>query len=129
MEKYIYRAKLDRIIDGDTVYALIDVGFDIWFKKRIRFKGIDTWESRTRNLEEKKMGLAAKKRLEELLMNVSSKPGYFRVRSFGLGKYGRVLGELFIMDESGVQWNINDTLINEGHAYVYEGGKKKVFTK
>jgi len=129
MEKYIYRAKLDRIIDGDTVDALIDVGFDIWFKKRIRFKGIDTWESRTRNLEEKKMGLAAKKRLEELLMNVSSKPGYFRVRSFGLGKYGRVLGELFIMDESGVQWNINDTLINEGHAYVYEGGKKKVFTK
>ena len=129
MEKYIYRAKLDRIIDGDTVDALIDVGFDIWFKKRIRFKGIDTWESRTRNLEEKKMGLAAKKRLEELLMNVSSKPGYFRVRSFGLGKYGRVLGELFIMDESGVQRNINDTLINEGHAYVYEGGKKKVFTK
>ena len=129
MEKYIYRAKLERIIDGDTVDALIDVGFDIWFKKRIRFKGIDTWESRTRNLEEKKMGLAAKKRLEELLMNVSSKPGYFRVRSFGLGKYGRVLGELFIMDESGVQWNINDTLINEGHAYVYEGGKKKVFTK
>jgi|TARA_Y100000361_G_C11039072_1_gene278922 micrococcal nuclease len=129
MEKYIYRAKLERIIDGDTVDALIDVGFDIWFKKRIRFKGIDTWESRTRNLEEKKMGLAAKKRLEELLMNVSSKPGYFRVRSYGLGKYGRVLGELFIMDESGVQWNINDTLINEGHAYVYEGGKKKVFTK
>ena len=129
MEKYIYRAKLERIIDGDTEDALIDVGFDIWFKKRIRFKGIDTWESRTRNLEEKKMGLAAKKRLEELLMNVSSKPGYFRVRSYGLGKYGRVLGELFIMDESGVQWNINDTLINEGHAYVYEGGKKKVFTK
>jgi len=129
MEKYIYRAKLERIIDGDTVDALIDVGFDIWFKKRIRFKGIDTWESRTRNLEEKKMGLAAKKRLEELLMNVSSKPGYFRIKSYGLGKYGRVLGELFIMDESGVQWNINDTLINEGHAYVYEGGKKKVFTK
>ena len=129
MEKYIYRAKLDRIIDGDTVDALIDVGFDIWFKKRIRFKGIDTWESRTRNLEEKKLGLAAKKRLEELLMNVSSKPGYFRIKSYGLGKYGRVLGELFIMDESGVQWNINDTLITEGHAYVYEGGKKKVFTK
>ena len=129
MEKYIYRAKLDRIIDGDTVDALIDVGFDIWFKKRIRFKGIDTWESRTRNLDEKKKGLAAKKRLEELLLEVSSKPGYFRIRSYGLGKYGRVLGEIFIMDESGVQWNINDTLITEGHAYVYEGGKKKVFTK
>lgn len=129
MEKYIYRAKLDRIIDGDTVDALIDVGFDIWFKKRIRFKGIDTWESRTRNLDEKKLGLAAKKRLEELLMTVSSKPGYFRVKSYGLGKYGRVLGEIFIMDEAGVQWNINDTLITEGHAYVYEGGTKKVFSK
>ena len=129
MEKYIYRAKLDRIIDGDTVDALIDVGFDIWFKKRIRFKGIDTWESRTRNLDEKKKGLAAKKRLEELLLEVSSKPGYFRIRSYGLGKYGRVLGEIFIMDEAGVQWNINDTLITEGHAYVYEGGKKKIFTK
>ena len=45
------------------------------------------------------------------------------------GKYGRVLGEIFIMDEAGVQWNINDTLITEGHAYVYEGGKKKIFTK
>ena len=129
MEKYIYRAKLDRIIDGDTVDALIDVGFDIWFKKRIRFKGIDTLESRTRNLDEKKKGLEAKKRLEELLLEVSSKPGYFRIRSFGLGKYGRVLGEIYIMDKDGVQWNINDTLINEGHAYVYEGGKKKVFTK
>jgi len=129
MEKYIYRAKLDRIIDGDTVDALIDVGFDIWFKKRIRFKGIDTWESRTRNLDEKKKGLAAKKRLEELLLEVSSKPGYFRIRSYGLGKYGRVLGEIFIMDEAGVQWNINDTLITEGHAYIYDGGKKKVFTK
>ena len=129
MEKYIYRAKLDRVIDGDTVDALIDVGFDIWFKKRIRFKGIDTWESRTRNLDEKKKGLAAKKRLEELLLEVSSKPGYFRIRSYGLGKYGRVLGEIFIMDEAGVQWNINDTLITEGHAYVYEGGKKKIFTK
>jgi micrococcal nuclease len=129
MEKYIYRAKLDRIIDGDTVDALIDVGFDIWFKKRIRFKGIDTWESRTRNLDEKKKGLAAKKRLEELLLEVSSKPGFFRIKSYGLGKYGRVLGEIFIMDEAGVQWNINDTLITEGHAYIYEGGKKKIFTK
>ena len=129
MEKYIYRAKLDMIIDGDTVDALIDVGFDIWFKKRIRFKGIDTWESRTRNLDEKKKGLAAKKRLEELLLEVSSKPGFFRIKSYGLGKYGRVLGEIFIMDEAGVQWNINDTLITEGHAYVYEGGKKKIFTK
>ena len=128
MEKYIYRAKLDRVVDGDTVDALIDVGFDIWFKKRIRFKGLDTWESSTRNLEEKKKGLAAKARTKELLEKISSKSGYFRLKSYGLGKYGRVLGELFIMDKEGKQWNINKTLINEGHAYVYEGGTKKRFT-
>lgn len=128
MEKYIYRAKLDRVVDGDTVDALIDVGFDIWFKKRIRFKGVDTWESRTRNLEEKALGLKAKARTKELLEKVSSKSGYFRLKSYGLGKYGRVLGELFIMDADGKQWNINKTLIAEGHAYVYDGGTKKVFT-
>ena len=128
MEKYIYRAKLDRVVDGDTVDALIDVGFDIWFKKRIRFKGVDTWESRTRNLEEKALGLKAKARTKELLEKVSSKSGYFRLKSYGLGKYGRVLGELFIMDVDGKQWNINETLITEGHAYVYDGGTKKVFT-
>ena len=128
MEKYIYKAKLDRVVDGDTVDALIDVGFDIWFKKRIRFKGLDTWESRTRNLEEKALGLKAKARTKELLEKVSSKSGYFRIKSYGLGKYGRVLAEVFIMDKDGKQWNVNETLISEGHAYVYDGGKKKVFT-
>jgi len=128
MDKYIYRAKLDRVVDGDTVDALIDVGFDIWFKKRIRFMGLDTWESRTRDLEEKKLGKLAKERTRQLLEDVSSKSGYFRLKSHGLGKYGRVLGELFIMDADGKQWNVNKTLIAEGHAYVYDGGKKKVFT-
>ena len=51
MEKYNYRAKLIKVVDGDTIDALIDVGFDIWIKKRIRYKGIDTWESRTRDLD------------------------------------------------------------------------------
>ena len=128
MEKFIYRGKLERVVDGDTIDALIDVGFDIWVKKRIRYKGIDTWESRTRNLEEKKLGLAAKARNKELLEQVSSKPGYFRLKSYGVGKYGRVLADLFIMDSNGVQININETLIQEGHAYTYEGGKKKVFS-
>ena len=128
MEKYIYKAKLDRVVDGDTVDALIDVGFDIWFKKRIRFKGVDTWESRTRNLEEKALGLKAKARTKELLEKVSSKSGHFRIKSYGLGKYGRVLADVFIMDKDGKQWNVNETLISEGHAYVYDGGKKKVFT-
>ena len=128
MEKYIYRGKLDRVVDGDTIDALIDVGFDIWVKKRIRYKGIDTWESRTRNLEEKAKGLEAKQRNKDLLEVVSSKPGYFRLKSYGVGKYGRVLGEIFIEDKDGLQMCINDTLVTEGHAYVYEGGKKKVFT-
>jgi len=128
MEKYIYRGKLERVVDGDTIDALIDVGFDIWIKKRIRYSGIDTWESRTRDLEEKAKGLEAKARNKELLMEVSSKSGYFRLKSHGVGKYGRVLGEIFIEDKEGKQYNINKTLISEGHAYVYEGGKKKVFT-
>ena len=123
-----YNATVTRVVDGDTIDALIDVGFDIWIKKRIRYSGIDTWESRTRNLEEKAKGLEAKARNKELLMEVSSKPGYFRLKSFGVGKYGRVLGEIYIEDKEGKQYNINKTLISEGHAYVYEGGKKKLFT-
>ena len=128
MEKYIYRGKLERVVDGDTIDALIDVGFDIWIKKRIRYSGIDTWESRTRDLAEKAKGLEAKARNKELLMEVSAKSGYFRLKSYGVGKYGRVLGEIFIEDKDGNQLNINKTLISEGHAYKYEGGKKKVFT-
>ena len=128
MDKYIYRGKLERVVDGDTIDALIDVGFDIWIKKRIRYSGIDTWESRTRDLAEKEKGLQAKARNQELLMKVSSKSGYFRLKSHGVGKYGRVLGEIFIEDKEGKQYNINKTLISEGHAYVYEGGKKKLFT-
>ena len=128
MEKYIYRGKLERVVDGDTIDALIDVGFDIWVKKRIRYVSlIDAWESRTRNLEEKKKGLAAKERNRELLEKVSEKPGYFLLKSYGVGKYGRVLGELFVRDSKGTEMMINTTLISEGHAYIYEGGKKQVF--
>ena len=127
MDKYIYRAKLDRVVDGDTIDAMIDVGFNIWVKKRIRYMGVDAWESRTRDLEEKKMGLAAKARNKELLEKVSAKSGYFRLKSHGVGKYGRVLGEIFIQDIEGKQYNINEQLKIEGHAYEYFGGKKKVF--
>ena len=128
MDKYIYRGKLLRVVDGDTIDALIDVGFDIWLKKRVRYSAIDTWESRTRNLEEKKMGLAAKARNKELLEKVSSKPNYFRIKSHGLGKYGRLLGEIYIQDKDGQQICVNKQLIKEGHAYVYDGGKKKIFS-
>ena len=127
MDKYVYRGKLERVVDGDTIDALIDVGFDIWIKKRIRYSGIDTWESRTRDLAEKAKGLEAKARNKELLMEVSSKSGYFRLKSYGVGKYGRVLGEIFIEDKDGKLYNINETLISEGHAYIYDGGKKQIF--
>ena len=123
-----YEAELIKVLDGDTIDCYIDLGFDLKIKKRIRYMGIDTWESRTRDLAEKEKGLQAKARNQELLMKVSSKSGYFRLKSHGVGKYGRVLGEIFIEDTEGKQYNINETLIPEGHAYVYEGGKKKVFT-
>ena len=127
MDKYIYKGKLERVVDGDTIDALIDVGFDIWVKKRIRYQGIDAWESRTRNLEEKAKGLEAKARNKELIMEVSDKPGYFLLRSHGVGKYGRVLGEIHIRDAEGNEIMVNEKLVSEGHGYVYNGGKKQVF--
>ena len=127
MEKYVYKAKLERVVDGDTVDALIDLGFDTWVKKRIRYAGVDAWESRTRNLEEKKKGLAAKARNKELIEKISARQGYFLLKSHGVGKYGRVLGEIFIQDEDKNDINVNQLLIMEGHAYVYEGGKKRVY--
>lgn len=122
MDKHIYSARLQRVVDGDTCDALIDLGFDTWVKKRIRFFGVDTWESRTRNLEEKKKGLAAKEYVKDLLEN--SDEGKFLLKSHGVGKYGRVLGELFV---KGHDISVNELLKENGHAYEYDGGKKKIF--
>ena len=122
VKKHGYSCKLVRVVDGDTADAMIDLGFDTWVKKRIRFKGVDTWESRTRDLEEKAKGLEAKAFTKNLLEN--SDDGKFSIISYGLGKYGRVLGELFV---KGHEQSVNDLLIENGHAYEYEGGKKKVF--
>ena len=122
VKKYGYSCKLERVGDGDTCDALIDLGFNTWVKKRIRFKGIDTWESRTRDLEEKKKGLLAKAYTKDILEN--SDEGKFALRSYGVGKFGRVLGELFVKGETK---SVNDLLLENGHAYEYEGGKKKVF--
>ena len=122
INKYEYTAKLDRVVDGDTCDALIDLGFDTWVKKRIRFKGVDTWECRTRDLDEKKKGLAAKAFTKDLLEN--SDEGKFVLKSYGVGKYGRVLADLFV---KGNDKSINQLLLENGHAYEYEGGKKKVF--
>ena len=122
VKKYGYSCKLVRVVDGDTCDALIDLGFDTFVKKRIRFYGVDTWESRTRNLEEKKKGLAAKEYVKNLLEN--SDDGKFSIISHGVGKYGRVLGELFIKGE---EKSVNELLKENGHAYEYHGEKKKVF--
>ena len=86
---YRYNAKLDRVVDGDTIDAEIDLGFEITIKKRIRLGGINAPESRTRNLAEKKMGLAAKERLKEMLEGSAIE---FELESTKLGKYGRVIG-------------------------------------
>ena len=123
VKKYGYSCKLERVVDGDTCDALIDLGFNTWVKKRIRFKGVDTWECRTRDKEEKKKGLAAKAFTKDLLEN--SDEGKFSIVSYGVGKYGRVLGELFV---KGHEKSVNQLLLENGHAYEYEGGKKKVFS-
>ena len=137
-----YNGTLVKVLDGDTIDCYIDLGFDLKIKKRIRYMGIDTWESRTRDLDEKKKGLAAKARNKELLEG-----GVFKLISHGTGKFGRVLGEIFVspdvvgdhinecisnpesaIDLSVDGWvSVNDILIEEGHAYDYHGGKKKDF--
>ena len=120
VKKHGYSCKLVRVVDGDTADAMIDLGFNVWVKERIRFYGVDTWESRTRNLEEKKLGLKAKKYTKEML---ERNDGKFTVKSHGVGKYGRLLGEIFI---DGEEKSLNELLIENGHAYEYHGGKKKV---
>jgi len=115
---YTYNAKLDRVVDGDTIDALVDLGFDTWKKVRIRMNGMNAPESRTRDLEEKARGLAAKARLKEILKENKNK---FILVSHGVGKYGRCLGEIFINpgDDS-----VNNLLISEGHAVEYHGEKR-----
>lgn len=113
---YIYNAKCLRVVDGDTLDAQIDLGFDTHKIIRIRLVGINTPESRTRDLEEKKRGLAAKDRVKELLKSNKNK---FVLHSQGVGKYGRCLGEIFLGESK-----LNDILIEEGHAVPYYGGKR-----
>jgi len=118
---YRYKAKLVRVVDGDTADAMIDLGFDVWIKQRLRFKGVDTWEKRTRNKEEKIRGLAATAYTTEFL---EKNDGIFEIQSYGVGKYGRVLVDIYTKGE---KKSLNDLLIENGHAYVYDGGKKKIF--
>ena len=114
---YEYRATIRRVVDGDTVDITLDLGFDILYNNRIRLLGIDTPESRTRDLEEKKLGLAAKERVRELCPVGSTVT--VKTTKDGRGKFGRILGEIYVGDV-----NVNKLLIEEGHAVEYFGGKK-----
>lgn len=125
---YEYNAKCLRVVDGDTVDVMIDLGFSTWKKVRVRLDGINTPESRTRDKEEKKRGLAAKARLQEIIEINDSE---FLLRVNGIGKYGRALGEIMVKtvgrnpeDISLTLKNVNKQLITEGHAVEYHGGAR-----
>ena len=112
-----YWCKLVRVVDGDTIDIDLDLGFSVWvLKQRVRLLGINTPESRTRNLAEKKLGLLAKERLIELL------PNTFVIQTYKdeKGKYGRILGTPYVNDV-----DICKQLMEEGHAREYYGGKKE----
>ena len=121
---YEYRCKVTRVVDGDTVDVDIDLGFGVWMhKQRIRLHGIDTPESRTRDLEEKKYGLLAKEHIKSF-MPVGSMQTLVTVKDKA-GKYGRILGKFLIYDKkTDAQMTINDWMIREHHAVAYFGQSK-----
>ena len=109
---YTYAATLDRVIDGDTIDVVLDLGFSVLLKARIRLSGIDTPETRTRNIQEKILGKAAMARLIELLGDGSDL--VIVSKFYSRGKYGRILGRVFV---DGV--DVNQVLLDEGHAEPY----------
>ena len=121
-DPYIYRIKsVLRVVDGDTIDADIDLGFDISLTKRIRLAGIDSPESRTRDLEEKKLGLETKEWLKNRLQ--FAKDIIIKTElPDSTEKYGRILGHLFI---NGEETSLNNQMITEGYAWEYDGGTKK----
>ena len=116
---YTYSIEIVKIVDGDTVDVLIDLGFHVTIKKRVRLQGINAPESRTRDLSEKKKGLASKARLKELCSAEEFGAPKLVLKCHGLGKYGRVLGEIFNHNCS-----INRMMVLEGFAEKYDGGKR-----
>ena len=125
---YEYKAIIDRVVDGDTIDVTIDLGFKTWKKVRVRMEGINTPESRTRDLEEKKLGLAAKARLQEILKHNNNE---CVLRVSGVGKFGRALSTVFVEslsplngDDGITLIDVNKQLITEGHAVEYNGGKR-----
>ena len=121
MVLYYYNAQLDRVVDGDTIDAMVDLGFTTWKHVRISLNGIDAYESRTRDLEEKAKGLKAKARVEELLALTEGK---FFLYSKGVDKYGRCLGDVRIEPNIHNHINLSERLLAENLAVPYYGGKR-----
>lgn len=116
---YEYKAKLIRVVDGDTIDAEIDLGFKIYIKERIRFAGIDTPESRTRHKHEKSWGLAAKCRVKDLL-EYEDAEFTLTTELQKKGKFGRILGSVILADGT----SLSEILLDEKLAIPYEGGNK-----
>ena len=121
--KFYYGCELLRVIDGDTIDVRADLGFDVGVKLRLRFMGINTPESRTRNLEEKALGKAATARLKEILESADS----VEFESHGKGKFGRVLATPYaVMGDE--RTDVCEMLVREDHARLYDGGKREPWT-
>jgi micrococcal nuclease len=118
--------EVNRVLDGDTLDITIDLGFDLYKKERVRVAGVDTPEKRTKNLEEKALGIEATNWLKEKLEGAIAGDDELSVRTElvgGVGKYGRLLGWLYIGDEL---LSLNEQMINEGYALPYAGGTKNM---
>ena len=117
--------KINRVVDGDTIDVTIDLGFDLYKKERVRVAGVDTPEKRTRNLEEKALGIDATNWLKSKLEEAIKGDDELTIRTElkgGVGKYGRLLGWLYIGDDN---VSLNEQMIGEGYAWPYDGGTKK----
>ena len=115
---------MDKVLDGDTIDVTIDLGFDLYKKERVRVAGVDTPEKRTRNLEEKALGIDATNWLKKELEDVLAGDDELIVRTElhgGVGKYGRLLGWLYVGDE---ELSLNEQMITQGYAHAYDGGTK-----
>ena len=117
--------EINRVVDGDTIDVTIDLGFDLYKKERVRIAGVDTPEKRTRNLEEKALGLDATNWMKKNLEDTINGDDELTIRTElqgGVGKYGRLLGWLYVGDDN---VSLNEQMIGEGYAWPYDGGTKK----
>ena len=117
--------KIDKVVDGDTIDVTIDLGFDLYKKERVRIAGVDTPEKRTRDLEEKALGLDATYWMKDKLTETIKGDEELIIRTElkgGTGKYGRLLGWLYVGDDT---VSLNEQMITEGYAWSYDGGTKQ----